>query len=84
MQQKLYAYMLASKYGLAVRKMMLVQCHPDACGPSFNEAPLTPDFALSGVDSQPQPCLLKTFSANALGAVRLGACMLEFTRIISL
>ena len=46
-QQTLYAYMLASKYGLAVRKMMLVQCHPDVCGSSFNEAPLTPDFSLA-------------------------------------
>jgi hypothetical protein len=46
-QQTLYAYMLASKYGLSVSKMMLVQCHPDVCGSNFNEAPLTPDFALA-------------------------------------
>ena len=46
-QQTLYAYMLASKYGLAVSKMVLVQCHPDVCGSNFNEAPLTPDFALA-------------------------------------
>lgn len=46
-QQTLYAYMLAAKYGIAVRKIMLVQCHPDVCGSNFNEAPLIPDFALA-------------------------------------
>lgn len=46
-QQTLYAYMLASKYGLVVRQMMLVQCHPHVCGPHFNEAPLVPDFELA-------------------------------------
>jgi len=43
-QQTLYAYLLDSKYGLAVRKMMLVQCHPHVCGPDFNEAPLVADI----------------------------------------
>ena len=46
-QQTLYVYMLALKYGLAVSKMILVQCHPDVCGSNFNEAPLIPDFALA-------------------------------------
>jgi len=46
-QQTLYAYMLASKYGLVVQKMMLVQCHPHVCGMDFNEAPLTPDPELA-------------------------------------
>ena len=39
--------MLALKYGLAVSKMILVECHPDVCGSNFNEAPLIPDFALA-------------------------------------
>ena len=46
-QQTLYAYLLASKYGLVVRKMMLVQCHPHVCGSDFNEAPLVADFELA-------------------------------------
>ena len=46
-QQTLYVYMLALKYGLAVSKMILVQCHPDVCGSNFNEAPMIPDFALA-------------------------------------
>jgi hypothetical protein len=47
-QQTLYAYLLASKYGHVVRKMMLVQCHPHVCGSDFNEAPLEADFELAG------------------------------------
>ena len=46
-QQTLYAYLLASKYGVTVHKMMLVQCHPHVCGVDFNEAPLVPDFGLA-------------------------------------
>ena len=47
MQQTLYAYMLASKYELEVRRMMLVQCHPDLSDCNFNEAPLSADFDLA-------------------------------------
>lgn len=43
-QQTLYAYLLSLKYGIAVRRLMLVQCHPDVCGVSFNEAPLIADL----------------------------------------
>lgn len=46
-QQTLYAYLLASKYGLLVRDMILVQCHPHVCGSQFNEAFLVADFALA-------------------------------------
>jgi len=46
-QQTLYAYLLSSKYGLRVQKLMLVQCHPDVCGSDFNEAPLVADFELA-------------------------------------
>ena len=46
-QQTLYAYLLASKYGVTVHKMLLVQCHPHVCGSNFNEAPLVPDFELA-------------------------------------
>ena len=46
-QQTLYAYLLASKYGVTVHKMMLVQCHPHVCGLDFNEAPLVYDFELA-------------------------------------
>ena len=47
MQQTLYAYLLATKYGLIVRDMKLVQCHPHVCGADFNEAPLVADFQLA-------------------------------------
>jgi hypothetical protein len=46
-QQTLYAYLLASKYGLIVRDLMLVQCHPHVCGAEFNEVPLMADFELA-------------------------------------
>jgi hypothetical protein len=46
-QQTLYSYLLASKYGHVIRRMMLVQCHPHVNGPNFNEAPLEADFALA-------------------------------------
>ena len=46
-QQTLYAYLLATKYGLIVRDMKLVQCHPHVCGADFNEAPLVADFQLA-------------------------------------
>merc|ERR1712194_629566 len=46
-QQTLYSYLLASKYGLVVKRLMLVQCHPRVCGSSFNEAPLVADFELA-------------------------------------
>jgi len=46
-QQTLYAYLLASKYDILVRRMMLVQCHPHVCGADFNEAPLIADFELA-------------------------------------
>ena len=40
-------FMLRSKYGVQVQRMMLVQCHPHVCGSDFNEAPLAPDFELA-------------------------------------
>lgn len=46
-QQTLYAYLLASKYGVTVHKMILVQCHPHVGGSDFIEAPLVPDFELA-------------------------------------
>merc|ERR1719174_397061 len=46
-QQTLYAYLLKQKYGMEVRRLMLVQCHPHVCGSDFNEAPLTADFELA-------------------------------------
>ena len=46
-QQILSAYLLASKYGVTVHKMMLVQCHSHVCGLDFNEAPLVPDFEIA-------------------------------------
>ena len=46
-QQTLYAFMLRSKYGVHVQRMMLVQCHPHVCGSDFNEAQLVPDFELA-------------------------------------
>ena len=46
-QQTLYAYMLESKYGVHVQRMMLVQCHPHVCGSEFNEEPLVPDYKLA-------------------------------------
>ena len=46
-QQTLYAFMLRSKSGIQVQRMLMVQCHPHVCGSDFNEAPLTPDFELA-------------------------------------
>ena len=55
-QQTLYAYLLASKYGLNVRRMMLVQCHPHVCGLDFNEAPLVPDYKLAETMARALAC----------------------------
>ena len=46
-QQTLYAYLLAAKYGLVVRRLMLVQCHPFVCSSDYNEAPLIADFEMA-------------------------------------
>ena len=46
-QQTLYAYVLASKCDLNVRRMMLIQCHPHVCGLDFNDVLLVPDYELA-------------------------------------
>ena len=46
-QQTLYSYMLAAKYDILVRRLVLVQCHPCVCGPRWNEAPLVANFELA-------------------------------------
>ena len=49
-------YMLRSKYGVQVQRMMLVQCHPHICGSDFNEAPLAPDFELADAMAKALMC----------------------------
>ena len=60
MQQTLYAFMLRSKYGVHVQRMMLVQCHPHVCGSDFNAAQLVPDFELA--DAMAKALLFESLS----------------------
>ena len=46
-QQTLYSYLLEANYGLTVKRVKLVQCHPHVCGSEFYEAPLEADVALA-------------------------------------
>ena len=55
-QQTLYAYLLASKYGRLVRRMMLVQCHSHVRGLDFHEAALVPDYELAQTMAKALAC----------------------------